>query len=49
MDEVAVTDLHEKMKFYFMKPSNRECNAICHMVETRLKEDKEPQSKVWYS
>ena len=49
LPEVEVEALHEKMKIYFMKPSNDECNAIIKMVETRLKKDKQPNREVWYS
>ena len=49
MEEGEVTALHEKMKIYFMKPSNAECNAICKMVETRLRSDKEATADTWYS
>ena len=49
LPETEVKALHEKMKMYFMKPSNDECNAIIKMVETRLKSDKEPEREVWYS
>lgn len=47
MKESEVKELHEKMKIYFMKPSNSECNAVIKMVETRLQDEKEP-SGLWY-
>ncbi len=49
LPETEVQALHEKMKVYFMKPSNEECNAILRMVETRLKADKEAAGEFWYS
>ena len=49
LPESEVQALHEKMKVYFMKPSNAECNAILKIVETRLKTDKETNREVWYS
>lgn len=49
LPEAEVKALHEKMKVYFMRPSNEECNAILRMVETRLEADKEPERDVWYS
>ncbi len=48
LPETEVQALHEKMKIYFMKPTNEECNAILKMVETRLKVDKEPDHDAWY-
>lgn len=49
LPEAEVEALHEKMKIYFMKPSNDECNAILKMVETRLELDKEAGGEGWYS
>ena len=47
MSEGEVKELHEKMKVYFMKPSNDECNAILKMVEIRLQSDKD-HGQSWY-
>ncbi|MBY0370558.1 hypothetical protein K2X33_07725 [bacterium] len=49
LPQAEVQELHEKMKLFFMRPSNAECNAILKMVETRLKTEKEPDKEIWYS
>lgn len=49
LPEDEIQAIHEKMKIYFMKPSNEECNAILKTVETRLKTDKEANREIWYS
>ena len=46
MKEAEITELHEKMKKYFMVPSNADCNAICKMLETRLQSEK--VNGAWY-
>ena len=48
MEENEVIALHEKMKTYFMVPSNEECNAILGVVEERLKQDKRLENGKWY-
>lgn len=48
MEEAEVKALHEKMKVYFMKPSNAECNAVLKMVEIRLQSDKAAGQNTWY-
>lgn len=48
MPESEIEAIHSQMKHYFMKPSNSECNAIIKMVETRLRNDKEPNKDDWY-
>jgi len=48
MSESEVEAIHEKMKTYFMVPSNDECNAICKMLETRLQKEKRKEDGVWY-
>ncbi|MGE3759070.1 MAG: hypothetical protein AB7H97_15010 [Pseudobdellovibrionaceae bacterium] len=49
MPKAEVEQIHAKMNEYFPKPSNDECNAILKVVESRLQEDKEASSKLWYS
>jgi hypothetical protein len=39
--------LHEQMKFYFVTPSNDECNVILKVVEKRLKDERQPNG-AWY-
>lgn len=48
LEETEVEALHERMKRYFMVPSNAECNAIIRMVETRLQSEKVAEPAVWY-
>jgi hypothetical protein len=47
MNPTEVTALHDQMKTYFMIPTNAECNDICAMVETRLREEKTGTGR-WY-
>ncbi len=49
MPNSGVEMLHAKMNEYFPKPSNDECNAILKVVESRLQDDKEADTKLWYS
>lgn len=48
MDEDSIKNIHEKMQHYFMIPTNKECNAICKVVETRLAEDRRQDNSLWY-
>lgn len=48
MEEEDILSLHKNMELYFMNPSNEECNAICKMVESRLKADRRHDSGLWY-
>ena len=48
MEEEDVLSLHKKMELHFMSPSNEECNAICKMVEARLKADRRQDNGLWY-
>ena len=49
LDRAAIETLHGQMEEYFAKPSNDDCNSICKMVYTRLEEDREPETGLWYS
>lgn len=49
MPEQELKRIHERMNTYFAMPSDDECNAILRVVETRLVEDKNPDSNTWYS
>jgi hypothetical protein len=48
MPAEEIRQIQEKMNHYFAQPSNDVCNAVLRVVETRLVEDKEPNSDIWY-
>lgn len=49
MPAEEIKQIQEKMNHYFAKPSNDVCNAVLRVIETRLVEDKEPNSNIWYA
>ena len=48
MPAAELNQMHEKMIECFAKSPNDVCNAVLRVVETRLAEDKEPGSNIWY-
>ncbi len=44
-----IAKIQEQMNTYFAKPSNDECNAVLKVVESRLADDKEAKTNLWYS
>jgi hypothetical protein len=49
MPAEEIKQIQDQMNRYFAKPSNDVCNAVLRVVETRLVEDKEPTSNIWYA